>query len=128
MAVQAEVEVLVLKLEASSEPKTAEDSLDTNKGFNNTNAFLNVTDANATNEPVRIIRDVGVCLIVCAAEDHLEDQGDFLIVPRHQELLGDRAKDCGISVTIEKTGLEDKRQYTHSYVLFRCVSVWLGTF
>lgn len=44
MAVQAEVEVLVLKLEASSEPKTAQDSSDTNKGFNNTNVFLNDID------------------------------------------------------------------------------------
>lgn len=73
------------------------------------------------------LSESSVRLIVCA-EDHLEDQGDFLIVPRHQELLGDRAKDCDVSVTIEKTGLEDKRQYTHSYVLFRCVSVQLRTF
>uniref|UniRef100_A0A3P9DGU2 HPS3 biogenesis of lysosomal organelles complex 2 subunit 1 n=1 Tax=Maylandia zebra TaxID=106582 RepID=A0A3P9DGU2_9CICH len=46
-------------------------------------------------------------------------QADFLVVPRHQELLGDRAKDCDIPVSIEKTGLEEGRQYALSYVLFR---------
>ncbi|XP_075944551.1 BLOC-2 complex member HPS3 isoform X1 [Anarhichas minor] len=84
VAVQAELEVLVLKLDASSEPKTLEESLDAKK------------------------------------TDHLEDQSDFQVLPRHQELLGDRAKDCDIPVSIEKTGLEDStRQYTQSYVLFR---------
>ncbi|XP_038571088.1 Hermansky-Pudlak syndrome 3 protein isoform X2 [Micropterus salmoides] len=82
VAVRGELEVLVLKLDASSEPKTLEES-DTNN------------------------------------EDHLEDQSDFLFLPRHQELLGDRAKDCNILVSIEKTGLEDRGQYTLSYVLFR---------
>ncbi|TMS19970.1 Hermansky-Pudlak syndrome 3 protein-like protein [Larimichthys crocea] len=51
--------------------------------------------------------------------DHLEDQTDFLVLQRNQELLGDRAKDCDIPVNIEKTGLEDIGQYTLSYVLFR---------
>nr|XP_046247372.1 Hermansky-Pudlak syndrome 3 protein isoform X2 [Scatophagus argus] len=82
VAVQAELEVLVLKLDASLEPITLEESSDTKK-------------------------------------DHLEDQMDFLVLPRHQELLGDRAKDCDISVSIEQTGLEDRGQYTLSYVLFR---------
>uniref|UniRef100_A0A3Q3LWH1 HPS3 biogenesis of lysosomal organelles complex 2 subunit 1 n=1 Tax=Mastacembelus armatus TaxID=205130 RepID=A0A3Q3LWH1_9TELE len=84
VAVQAELEVLVLKLDASSEPKTLEELPDTNK-----------------------------------SADYVEDQTDFLLIPRHQELLGDRAKDCDIPVSIEKTGLEDRGQYTLSYVLFR---------
>ncbi|XP_073332742.1 BLOC-2 complex member HPS3 isoform X2 [Pagrus major] len=83
VAVQAELEVLVLKLDASSEPKTMEESSETTRA------------------------------------DHLEDQADFLLLPRHQELLGDRAKDCDIPVSIEKTGLEDRGQYALSYVLFR---------
>ncbi|XP_042370032.1 Hermansky-Pudlak syndrome 3 protein isoform X3 [Plectropomus leopardus] len=86
VAVQAELEVLVLKLDASSEPNTLEESSETKKSL---------------------------------AADHLEDQADFLVLPRHQELLGDRAKDCDIPVSIEKTGLEDRGQYTLSYVLFR---------
>ncbi|XP_062252058.1 Hermansky-Pudlak syndrome 3 protein isoform X1 [Platichthys flesus] len=84
VAVQAELEVLVLKLEASSEPQTPDDSSDTN-----------------------------------TCDDPLEDQSDLLLIPRQLELLGDRAKDCDIPVSIEKTGLEDKGQYTLSYVLFR---------
>lgn len=55
------------------------------------------------------------------AEDPLEDQADFLFIPRHQELLGDCAKGCDISISIEKTGHEGRGQYTLSYVLFRCV-------
>ncbi|XP_040897116.1 Hermansky-Pudlak syndrome 3 protein isoform X2 [Toxotes jaculatrix] len=84
VAVQTELEALVLKLDASSEHKTLDSSTDTHK-----------------------------------SAVHLEEQTDFLFVPRHQELLGDRAKECDIPVSIEKTGLEDKGQYTLSYVLFR---------
>lgn len=62
---------------------------------------------------------------LCAA-DHLEDQTDFLFIPRHQELLGDQAKDCEIPVCIEKTGLEDRGHYMVSYVLFRCA--WIIEF
>ncbi|KAK2835160.1 hypothetical protein Q5P01_015644 [Channa striata] len=84
VAVQADLEVLVLKLDASSEPRTLEESPDSKN-----------------------------------IADDLEDQTDFLLIPRHQELLGDRAQDCDIAVSIEKTGLEDRGQYTLSYVLFR---------
>ncbi|XP_058495268.1 Hermansky-Pudlak syndrome 3 protein isoform X1 [Solea solea] len=83
LAVQAELEVLVLKLDASSEPTSLDESSDTSK------------------------------------DDYLEDQADLLLIPRQQELLGDQARNCDISVSIEKTGLEDKGQYTLSYVLFR---------
>lgn len=84
VAVQAELEVLVLKLDISSESKTLEESSDTKK------------------------------------TDHLEDQADFQVLLRHQELLGDRAKNCDIPVRVEKTGLEDSTgQCTLSYVLFR---------
>ncbi|XP_017294897.1 Hermansky-Pudlak syndrome 3 protein isoform X2 [Kryptolebias marmoratus] len=83
VAVQAELEVLVLKLETTAEPASAEESSDVFKS------------------------------------DYLEDQSDFLLIPRHQELLGNRAKDCDIPVSIERTGLEDRRHYKLSYVLFR---------
>lgn len=62
-----------------------------------------------------------ICDLSACTAEYLEDQADFLVVPRHQELLGDRAKDCDIPVSIEKTGLEEGRQYALSYVLFRCV-------
>uniref|UniRef100_A0A8C9YNR8 HPS3 biogenesis of lysosomal organelles complex 2 subunit 1 n=1 Tax=Sander lucioperca TaxID=283035 RepID=A0A8C9YNR8_SANLU len=86
VAVHAELEVLVFKLDSSCEQNTLDESSDTKKSQ---------------------------CLLPSA---------DFLVLQRHQELLGDRAKDCDIPVSIEKTGLEDSTgQYTLSYVLFRCV-------
>lgn len=81
VAVRTELEVLVLKLEASTESQTLDESTDTT--------------------------------------DPAEDQTDFLVLSIHQELLGDRAKDCDIPVSIEKTGLEDRGQYALTYVLFR---------
>ncbi|KAM4738762.1 BLOC-2 complex member HPS3 isoform 2-T2 [Anableps anableps] len=83
VAVQAELEVLVLKLEATAEPTAVEEHSDSFKS------------------------------------DFPEDQSDFLLIPKHQELLGDRARDCDVPVSIEQTGLEDRRHYTLSYVLFR---------
>lgn len=67
--------------------------------------------------------DLWWVFLMCVLAGHPEDQSDFLLIPPHQELLGDRAKDCDITVSVENTGLEDKKQYTLSYVLFRCV--WL---
>ncbi|XP_060890327.1 Hermansky-Pudlak syndrome 3 protein isoform X2 [Labrus mixtus] len=81
VAVRTELEVLVLKLDASSENQMLDES------------------AESIEPP--------------------EDQADFLVVSIHQELLGERAKDCDIPVSIEKTGLEDRGQYTLTYVLFR---------
>ncbi|KAK7888613.1 hypothetical protein WMY93_024173 [Mugilogobius chulae] len=83
IAVQSELEVLVLKLEASNEPSPVEETLDQLKS------------------------------------DDPEEQTDFFVMPRHQELLGDRAISCDIPVSVEKTGLEDRGHYSVSYVLFR---------
>ncbi|XP_054913676.1 Hermansky-Pudlak syndrome 3 protein isoform X3 [Poeciliopsis prolifica] len=84
VAVQAELEVLVLKLEATAEPTGEEEPSDSFK-----------------------------------SEDYSEEQSDFLLVPKHQELLGDRARTCDVPVSVEQTGLEDGRRYTLSYLLFR---------
>ncbi|XP_051929503.1 BLOC-2 complex member HPS3-like isoform X1 [Hippocampus zosterae] len=85
VAVQAELEVLVLKLHTNYEPKDPA--------------------AEETSE--------------AAKDDQAEDQIDFLLLPRHQELLGERAANCDIPVSIEKTGLEDRGENAFSYVLFR---------
>lgn len=61
------------------------------------------------------------CSVHFPSDEQLEEHSDFLVVPRHQELLGDRAKECDIHVSMEKTSLEDGRHYLLSYVLFRCV-------
>ncbi|XP_023195982.1 Hermansky-Pudlak syndrome 3 protein isoform X2 [Xiphophorus maculatus] len=84
VAVQAELEVLVLKLEATAEPTGVEEHSDSFK-----------------------------------SEDYPEEQSDFLLVPKHQELLGDGARTCDVPVSVEQTGLEDRRHYTLSYLLFR---------
>ncbi|XP_014903092.1 BLOC-2 complex member HPS3 isoform X4 [Poecilia latipinna] len=84
VAVQAELEVLVLKLEATAEATGVEEPSDSFK-----------------------------------SEDYPEEQSDFLLVPKHQELLGDRAGACDVPVSVEQTGLEDRRRYTLSYLLFR---------
>uniref|UniRef100_A0A3P9H3J7 HPS3 biogenesis of lysosomal organelles complex 2 subunit 1 n=1 Tax=Oryzias latipes TaxID=8090 RepID=A0A3P9H3J7_ORYLA len=62
-------------------------------------------------------------LVCCGAAEPPQDQDDFLLIPRHQELLESKAKDCDILVTMEKTGLEDQAQYQFSYILFRSVCV-----
>lgn len=83
IALQSELEVLVLKLEVCCEPTPAEETLNQ------------------------------------LSSDDIEEQTDFFVLPRHLELLGDQAKSCDIPISIEKTGLEDRGQYTLSYVLFR---------
>ncbi|XP_061680263.1 Hermansky-Pudlak syndrome 3 protein isoform X2 [Syngnathoides biaculeatus] len=85
VAVQTDLEVLVLKLDTKYE--------------------LNNLELEESSEAPK--------------KDQSEDQADFLLLPRHQELLGERAKDCDIPIIIEKTGLEDRGQNTVSYVLFR---------
>uniref|UniRef100_A0A3B5LJG1 Uncharacterized protein n=1 Tax=Xiphophorus couchianus TaxID=32473 RepID=A0A3B5LJG1_9TELE len=57
--------------------------------------------------------------VFACLEDYPEEQSDFLLVPKHQELLGDRARTCDVPVSVEQTGLEDRRRYTLSYLLFR---------
>uniref|UniRef100_A0A673VKA7 HPS3 biogenesis of lysosomal organelles complex 2 subunit 1 n=1 Tax=Salmo trutta TaxID=8032 RepID=A0A673VKA7_SALTR len=49
------------------------------------------------------------------------DQDDFFIFPKHQELLGDRAKDCGVKVSLEWTGMESEARgiLTITYILYR---------
>ncbi|XP_015247536.1 PREDICTED: Hermansky-Pudlak syndrome 3 protein isoform X2 [Cyprinodon variegatus] len=84
VAIQGDLEVLVLKLRAT-------------------------TETTATEEPSDSFKSA----------DHQEDQVDFLLIPKHQELLGDRAKECDIPINIEQTGMEESRHYTLSYVLFR---------
>uniref|UniRef100_A0AAR2J337 HPS3 biogenesis of lysosomal organelles complex 2 subunit 1 n=1 Tax=Pygocentrus nattereri TaxID=42514 RepID=A0AAR2J337_PYGNA len=46
---------------------------------------------------------------------------DFFVFPKHLELLGDDAKDCGISVSLEWTGMETeaKNNMGITYVLYR---------
>uniref|UniRef100_A0A096LR47 HPS3 biogenesis of lysosomal organelles complex 2 subunit 1 n=1 Tax=Poecilia formosa TaxID=48698 RepID=A0A096LR47_POEFO len=96
VAVQAELEVLVLKLEATAEATGVEEPSDSFKSVLRHCEGININDFK-----------------------QIKEQSDFLLVPKHQELLGDRAGACDVPVSVEQTGLEDRRRYTLSYLLFR---------
>lgn len=83
IALQSELEVLVLKLDACCEATPAEETLNQ------------------------------------LPSDDAEEQTDFFVLPRHLELLGDRATACDIPISVERTGLEDGGHCTVSYVLFK---------
>uniref|UniRef100_A0AAY4BCA3 HPS3 biogenesis of lysosomal organelles complex 2 subunit 1 n=1 Tax=Denticeps clupeoides TaxID=299321 RepID=A0AAY4BCA3_9TELE len=50
-----------------------------------------------------------------------QDVDDFIMFPRHQEMLGEQAKACGVSVSLEWTGLESetRKDMGVTYVLYR---------
>ncbi|XP_030647384.1 BLOC-2 complex member HPS3 [Chanos chanos] len=50
-----------------------------------------------------------------------DEADDFFMLPKHQEMLGENAKDCGISVTLELTGMETETGDSMgvTYVLYR---------
>ncbi|KAG7488116.1 hypothetical protein MATL_G00031010 [Megalops atlanticus] len=49
------------------------------------------------------------------------DQDDFFMFPKHQELLGEEARECGISVSLEWTGMESeaREELGVAYILYR---------
>ncbi|KAM6963134.1 BLOC-2 complex member HPS3 [Aplochiton taeniatus] len=87
IAVQSELEVLVLKLDTIPDLKNKQiaASLDTH------------TEGCETNQ----------------------DPDGFLFLPRHQELLGGRARECGLEVILEQTGLDERGTFTFTYILYR---------
>ncbi|KAJ8374356.1 hypothetical protein SKAU_G00049360 [Synaphobranchus kaupii] len=60
-----------------------------------------------------------------ARRDVHRDPDDFIVFQRNQELLGEEAKDCGVSVSLECTGMENEARDSLgvTYVLYRCHSV-----
>lgn len=46
---------------------------------------------------------------------------DFILFPKHTEMLGDDAKDCGVSVSLERTGMETDtgNNMDITYILYR---------
>ncbi|KAK9967855.1 hypothetical protein ABG768_022836 [Culter alburnus] len=51
----------------------------------------------------------------------LHEQEDFFLFPKHQEMLGNEAQECGISLVLEWTGMEAESRGDMSvvYILFR---------
>lgn len=46
---------------------------------------------------------------------------DFYMLPKHQEMVGEQAKDCGVSITLEWTGVESESRFDTgvTYILYR---------
>ncbi|XP_028855796.1 BLOC-2 complex member HPS3 isoform X2 [Denticeps clupeoides] len=103
VALQAELEVLVVKLEhlqPNQEPQEGQGHA--------------------------LIPEDMVTLADCQdseakAEVGPQDVDDFIMFPRHQEMLGEQAKACGVSVSLEWTGLESetRKDMGVTYVLYR---------
>uniref|UniRef100_A0A4W5PHF1 HPS3 biogenesis of lysosomal organelles complex 2 subunit 1 n=1 Tax=Hucho hucho TaxID=62062 RepID=A0A4W5PHF1_9TELE len=108
IALQVELEVLVIKLEklpgSTPTQKSADKNRKTPPKHNVSTSMFDGGDE---------VRKEGLA-------GHL-DQDDFFIFPKHQELLGDRAKDCGVKVSLEWTGMESETRGTLAitYVLYR---------
>uniref|UniRef100_A0A672PEZ3 HPS3 biogenesis of lysosomal organelles complex 2 subunit 1 n=1 Tax=Sinocyclocheilus grahami TaxID=75366 RepID=A0A672PEZ3_SINGR len=51
----------------------------------------------------------------------LHAQDDFFLFPKHQEMLGNEAQECGVSLVLEWTGMEaeSRGDMSAAYVLFR---------
>lgn len=47
---------------------------------------------------------------------------DFFMFPKHLEMLGDNAKDCGVSLSLERTVMEPEASdnMVVTYILYRC--------
>lgn len=50
------------------------------------------------------------------------ESDDYFVFPKHLEMLGDKAKDCGVSLTLEWTGMDTEANNNTgvTYILYRC--------
>ncbi|KAJ8374360.1 hypothetical protein SKAU_G00049400, partial [Synaphobranchus kaupii] len=66
--------------------------------------------------------DCVVTFLTDNRRDVHRDPDDFIMFQRNQELLGVEAKDCGVSVSLECTGMENEARDSLgvTYVLYRC--------
>ncbi|XP_041696530.1 Hermansky-Pudlak syndrome 3 protein isoform X2 [Coregonus clupeaformis] len=111
IALQVELEVLVVKLERLPGAAPTQKSTDKKPQDHSLVPKDMITGAEQDNETE--VRREGL------AGHH--DQDDFFIFPKHQELLGDRAKDCGFKVSLEWTGMESEARgnLAITYILYR---------
>lgn len=49
------------------------------------------------------------------------ESDDYFVFPKHLEMLGDKAKDCGVSLSLEWTGMETEANDNNgiTYILYR---------
>ncbi|XP_058890440.1 Hermansky-Pudlak syndrome 3 protein isoform X1 [Acipenser ruthenus] len=104
VAIQMELEILIVKLEHFHQQPT------------NDNVLVS-KDINTSID----IEDKGLMRQVPQADVSQLEQDDFYICQKHQELLGEEARECGVSVTLEWTGMEHEAgdSLGVSYILYR---------
>ncbi|MGH0141453.1 UNVERIFIED_CONTAM: hypothetical protein FKN15_074237 [Acipenser sinensis] len=104
VAIQMELEILVVKLEHFHQQPT------------NDNVLVS-KDINTSIDT----EDKGLMRQVPQADVSQLEQDDFYICQKHQELLGEEARECGVSVTLERTGMEHEAgdSLGVSYILYR---------
>ncbi|XP_017333887.1 Hermansky-Pudlak syndrome 3 protein isoform X2 [Ictalurus punctatus] len=102
VALQTELEVLVVKLE-NLEKTCASNEVHTQLPHDDM-AAAGVTENDVKKEP----------------QSPLESD-DFFVFPKHLEMLGEKAKDCGVSLSLEWTGMETEASDTMgvTYILYR---------
>ncbi|RXM27422.1 Hermansky-Pudlak syndrome 3 protein [Acipenser ruthenus] len=103
VAIQMELEILIVKLEHFHQQPT------------NDNVLVS-KDINTSID----IEDKGLMRQVPQADVSQLEQDDFYICQKHQELLGEEARECGVSVTLERTGMEHEAgdSLGVSYILY----------
>uniref|UniRef100_A0AAZ3PD27 Hermansky-Pudlak syndrome 3 protein n=1 Tax=Oncorhynchus tshawytscha TaxID=74940 RepID=A0AAZ3PD27_ONCTS len=111
IALQTELEVLVVKLERLPGAAFTQKSADKKPQDHSLVPQDMITGAEHDNETEG--RREGLA-------GH-RDHDDFFIFPKHQELLGDRAKDCGVKISLEWTGMESEARgnLIITYILYR---------
>uniref|UniRef100_A0A9J7Z0H1 HPS3 biogenesis of lysosomal organelles complex 2 subunit 1 n=1 Tax=Cyprinus carpio carpio TaxID=630221 RepID=A0A9J7Z0H1_CYPCA len=104
VALQTELEVLVVKLTPQQKSSAAAEE----------HALLpeDIMTETSIDEDAEMTKD---------GFSPLHAQEDFFLFPKHQEMLGNEAQECGISLVLEWTGMEAESRGDMSvvYVLFR---------
>ncbi|XP_026774530.3 Hermansky-Pudlak syndrome 3 protein isoform X2 [Pangasianodon hypophthalmus] len=102
VALQTELEVLVVKLE----------NLDKSCASNEEHTQLTCDDMAAAGDTDNDVKK--------EPQSPLESD-DFFVFPKHMEMLGDKAKDCGVSLSLEWTGMETEARDNMgvTYILYR---------
>ncbi|XP_057180909.1 Hermansky-Pudlak syndrome 3 protein isoform X3 [Triplophysa rosa] len=105
VALQTELEVLVVKL--TQQQKNTPDT-----GHHHVLLPDDIITDAASDEDAEMKKD---------GFSPLHEQEDFFMFPKHQEMLGSEAQDCGTSFLLEWTGIEVERSEDMSicYVLYR---------
>ncbi|XP_010865403.1 Hermansky-Pudlak syndrome 3 protein isoform X2 [Esox lucius] len=111
IALQAELEVLVVKLERLPGSAFTQKSADNKPQDHSLVPKDMITGAEHDTDTE--LRREGLA--------GNQDLDDFFIFPKHQELLGEMAKDCGVKVSLEWTGMESESRdnLAITYILYR---------